>query len=59
MAALAAGPDAADFFHWHLEILPLAVRPGAFDLGTGSSVNPTPPEEAAAFLRAAGEPERR
>jgi UDPglucose--hexose-1-phosphate uridylyltransferase len=37
--------------HWYVEILPVLTRPGGFEWGTGSYINPTPPEEAAAFLR--------
>jgi UDPglucose--hexose-1-phosphate uridylyltransferase len=39
------------FYHWHLELLPKVTRVSGFDLGTGYYVNPTPPEEAAQFLR--------
>jgi UDPglucose--hexose-1-phosphate uridylyltransferase len=38
-------------FDWHLEILPKLTRPGGFEIGTGFYLNPTPPEEAARFLR--------
>jgi UDPglucose--hexose-1-phosphate uridylyltransferase len=39
------------YYHWHIEILPHVTRASGFDLGTGYYVNPTPPEEAAEFLR--------
>jgi len=39
------------FYHWHIELLPKVTRVSGFDLGTGYYVNPTPPEEAAQFLR--------
>jgi UDPglucose--hexose-1-phosphate uridylyltransferase len=38
-------------YHWHIEIrLRIGLREG-FEWGTGLFVNPTPPEDAAAFLR--------
>lgn len=39
------------FYHWRLEIVPVVTRPGGFEWTTGCFINPTPPEEAAAFLR--------
>lgn len=38
-------------FHWHLEIIPRFTPYSGFEWGTGFFINPTPPEEAAAFLR--------
>jgi UDPglucose--hexose-1-phosphate uridylyltransferase len=38
-------------WHWHLEILPKLSRTAGFEWGTGFYINPTPPEDAAAFLR--------
>jgi UDPglucose--hexose-1-phosphate uridylyltransferase len=38
-------------FHWHIEILPRLTRVAGFEWGTGFYINPTSPEEAAAFLR--------
>ena len=38
-------------YHWHLEIMPILGRVGGFEWGSGFYINPTPPEEAAAFLR--------
>lgn len=40
-------------FHWHLELLPRVTRRTGFDWGSGFYVNPTPPEDAARFLREA------
>ncbi|MGQ9777426.1 MAG: galactose-1-phosphate uridylyltransferase [Thermodesulfobacteriota bacterium] len=38
-------------YHWHIEVrLRIGLREG-FEWGTGFFVNPTPPEEAAAYLR--------
>jgi UDPglucose--hexose-1-phosphate uridylyltransferase len=40
-----------DDFHWHIEFIPRLTRIAGFEWGTGFYINPTPPEEAAAFLR--------
>ncbi len=40
-------------FHWHIEIIPKLTKVAGFEWGTGFYINPTPPEEAAAFLREA------
>jgi UDPglucose--hexose-1-phosphate uridylyltransferase len=40
-----------DHFHWHLEITPTLTRVAGFEWGTGFFINPTPPEEAAQYLR--------
>ena len=41
-----------DHFHWHLEIIPKLTKVAGFEWGTGFFINPTPPEEAARYLRA-------
>ncbi len=38
-------------YHWHVEVIPKLTRVAGFEWGTGFYINPTPPEEAAAFLR--------
>jgi UDPglucose--hexose-1-phosphate uridylyltransferase len=38
-------------FHWHIELLPRLTRVAGFEWGSGFYINPTPPEEAAKFLR--------
>ncbi len=38
-------------YHWHIEILPSLTKAAGFEWGTGFHINPTPPEEAAEFLR--------
>ena len=43
-----------EHFHWHLELMPKLTRLAGFELGTGFFINPTPPEDAARFLRQAG-----
>lgn len=42
-------------YHWHIEIIPKLVKIAGFEWGSGFYINPTPPEEAAQFLREAGE----
>ena len=42
---------AADWYHWHVEVRPVLALAAGFEWGSGIYVNPTPPEEAAAFLR--------
>ncbi len=41
-------------YHWHIELIPKLTKVAGFEWGTGFYINPTPPEEAAAFLREAG-----
>jgi UDPglucose--hexose-1-phosphate uridylyltransferase len=43
-----------DFYHWHIEITPKLTKMAGFEMGTGFFINPTPPEEAAGYLREAG-----
>lgn len=43
-----------DYYHWHLEIMPRLTHLAGFERGTGFYINPTPPEEAAKFLRETG-----
>ncbi len=45
---------ALDHFHWHVEIIPKLTRVAGFEWGTGFFINPTPPEEAARYLREDG-----
>src|SRR5207237_638826 len=42
---------AAEWYHWHVEVKPVLTLQGGFEWGSGFFINPTPPEEAAAFLR--------
>jgi UDPglucose--hexose-1-phosphate uridylyltransferase len=39
------------YYHWHFEIAPRLTRIGGFESGSGFYINPTPPEEVAAYLR--------
>jgi UDPglucose--hexose-1-phosphate uridylyltransferase len=41
----------APHYHLHFEILPSLTAPAGFEWGSGFHINPTPPEEAARFLR--------
>jgi len=43
--------DAADAYHWHLELIPKLSTAAGFELGTGMWINVVKPEESAAFLR--------
>jgi UDPglucose--hexose-1-phosphate uridylyltransferase len=38
-------------YHWHIELVPRLTHIAGFEWGTGFFINPTSPEEAAAFLR--------
>jgi UDPglucose--hexose-1-phosphate uridylyltransferase len=38
-------------FCWHIEILPRLTLIAGFEVGSGFYINPTPPEDAARFLR--------
>ena len=40
-------------YHWHMKLLPRLTARTGFDWGSGFYVNPTPPEDAARFLREA------
>ena len=43
----------AEYYHWHLELMPKLTRTAGFEWGTGFYINPTSPEEAAQVLRTA------
>ncbi|HJZ62891.1 MAG TPA: galactose-1-phosphate uridylyltransferase [Candidatus Acidoferrum sp.] len=45
------GEEINDHYHWHVEIIPKLTKVAGFEWGTGFYINPTPPEEAARFLR--------
>jgi UDPglucose--hexose-1-phosphate uridylyltransferase len=45
------GDGVADSYHWHLEITPKLTRVAGFEIGSGFYINPTPPEDAARYLR--------
>jgi UDPglucose--hexose-1-phosphate uridylyltransferase len=39
------------YFHWHIEIMPKLTKVAGFEWGSGFYINPTPPEEAARYMR--------
>jgi len=40
-----------EHYHWHIEIMPKLTKVAGFEWGTGFYINPTPPEDAAQYLR--------
>jgi UDPglucose--hexose-1-phosphate uridylyltransferase len=42
-----------EYYHWHIEIKPKLTSTAGFEWGSGFYINPTPPEEAAKFMREA------
>jgi UDPglucose--hexose-1-phosphate uridylyltransferase len=52
------GDHGAPFYHWYLEIIPSLTQMAGFEWGSGFFINPTPPEEAARFLREVGDDEQ-
>jgi UDPglucose--hexose-1-phosphate uridylyltransferase len=40
-----------EHFHWHFEIAPKLTQIAGFEWGSGFYINPTPPEDAAKYLR--------
>ncbi|MFH1688378.1 MAG: galactose-1-phosphate uridylyltransferase [bacterium] len=40
-----------EYYHWHIEIIPKLTKVAGFEWGSGFYINPTPPEESAAYLR--------
>lgn len=45
------GEENNEHYHWHIEVMPKLTKVAGFEWGTGFYLNPTPPEEAARFLR--------
>jgi UDPglucose--hexose-1-phosphate uridylyltransferase len=45
------GNEYNDVFHWHIEIFPKLTKIAGFEWGSGFYINPTLPEDAAAFMR--------
>ena len=50
------GEESNEHYHWHFEIMPKLTKVAGFEWGTGFYICPTPPEEAARFLREAHVP---
>ncbi|MFC1650715.1 galactose-1-phosphate uridylyltransferase [Candidatus Latescibacterota bacterium] len=44
-------PEIDEYYHYHFEIFPKLTKIAGFEWGTGIFINPTPPKDAAAFLR--------
>ena len=40
-----------DYLHWYITVIPRLSRTAGFELGSGIFINPSIPEESAAFLR--------
>ncbi len=40
-----------DDYHWHIEVTPRVTHVAGFEWGSGFYINPTPPEDAAEYLR--------
>ncbi|UCG93391.1 MAG: galactose-1-phosphate uridylyltransferase [candidate division WOR-3 bacterium] len=40
-----------EFYHYHLEIIPVLTHVAGFEWGTGFYINPTAPEESASYLK--------
>jgi len=40
-----------EYYHWHIEIIPKLTKVAGFEWGAGFYINPTTPEESAAYLR--------
>jgi len=45
------GKEESDHYHWHIELMPKLTKIAGFEWGSGFYINPTPPEEAAKYLR--------
>ena len=48
-----AAQESAEYYHWHIELIPKLTKVAGFEWGTGFYINPTSPEEAARYLREA------
>ena len=42
-----------EYYHWHIEVMPKLTKIAGFEWGSGFYINPTPPEEAARYMREA------
>lgn len=45
------GEPELPYYHWHFEIMPKLTLMAGFEWGSGFFINPTPPEDAAQYLR--------
>ena len=46
-----SGEKDLPYYHWHVEIMPKLTKVAGFEWGSGFYINPTPPEDAAGYLR--------
>lgn len=46
-----SGESDLPYYHWHMEIMPKLTKVAGFEWGSGFYINPTPPEDAARYLR--------
>lgn len=46
-----SGSGEIPHYHWHIELIPRLTKMAGFEWGTGFYINPTPPEEATAYLK--------
>lgn len=54
LATAPIGDEQERYFLWHIDVLPRLATPAGFEIGSGMSINPVLPEQAARELRAAG-----
>lgn len=47
------GEEQNEYYHWHIEIMPKLTKTAGFEWGSGFYINPSPPEEAAKYMREA------
>ncbi|MEP0829213.1 MAG: galactose-1-phosphate uridylyltransferase [bacterium] len=45
------GNEYDEVYHWHIEIIPKLTKVAGFEWGSGFYINPTRPEDAAAFMK--------
>ena len=43
--------EVGDFYHWHIEFMPVLARVAGFEWGTGFYINPISPEESVQSLK--------
>lgn len=51
IASAARGAESDQCFSWHIRITPRLTTPAGFELGSGMSINPVLPEDAAEYLQ--------
>jgi UDPglucose--hexose-1-phosphate uridylyltransferase len=49
------GNTGIEYYHWHIELMPKLTRVAGFEWGTGFYIDPTPPELAVEYLKAAAD----